>query len=69
LGLAIYNGIILDLHFPFVIYKKLVGLEPTLDDIDDINPVLMLIFTYFTAASSHYINPGTRTRVAKIASV
>jgi len=40
LGLAIYNGIILDLHFPFVIYKKLVGLEPTLDDIDDINPGL-----------------------------
>lgn len=39
LGLAIYNGIILDLHFPFVVYKKLVGLEPTLDDLKDVNPV------------------------------
>jgi len=40
LGLAIYNGIILDLHFPFVVYKKLVGLEPTLDDLKDVNPGL-----------------------------
>jgi ubiquitin-protein ligase E3 A len=40
LGLAIYNGIILDLHFPFVVYKKLVGIEPTLDDLKDVNPGL-----------------------------
>ena len=25
LGLAIYNGVILDVHFPLVVYKKLVG--------------------------------------------
>ena len=25
LGLAIYNGVILDVHFPMVIYKKLMS--------------------------------------------
>jgi len=25
LGLAIYNGVILDVHFPMVIYKKLMN--------------------------------------------
>ena len=28
LGLAIYNGVILDVHFPLVVYKKLLG-RPT----------------------------------------
>ena len=28
LGLAIYNGVILDLHFPPVVYKKLLGGKP-----------------------------------------
>lgn len=25
LGLAIYNGVILDVHFPLLVYKKLLG--------------------------------------------
>ncbi|PSC76156.1 ubiquitin-ligase E3 [Micractinium conductrix] len=33
LGLAIYNGVILDVHFPMVVYKKLLGAEPTFDDL------------------------------------
>ena len=28
LGLAIYNGVILDLHFPPVVYKKLLNGKP-----------------------------------------
>lgn len=28
LGLAIYNGVILDVHFPPALYKKLLGGEP-----------------------------------------
>lgn len=28
LGLAIYNGVILDVHFPPVVYKKLLGGKP-----------------------------------------
>jgi hypothetical protein len=40
LGLAIYNSIILDLHFPFVVYKKLIGIKPNFTDLKDINPEL-----------------------------
>mmetsp|Transcript_13682 Transcript_13682/g.26535 ORF Transcript_13682/g.26535 Transcript_13682/m.26535 type:complete len:829 (-) Transcript_13682:59-2545(-) len=32
LGLAIYNGVILDLHFPSVVYKKLMGVKLRLED-------------------------------------
>ena len=35
LGLAIYNGIILDLQFPSVVYKKLLGLKPNFADLCD----------------------------------
>lgn len=38
MGLAVYNGVILDLHFPTVIYKKLVDCEPELEDLMQINP-------------------------------
>jgi len=40
LGLAIYNSIILDLRFPFVIYKKLLKQKPTLGDLKAISPGL-----------------------------
>jgi len=40
LGLAIYNNVILDLHFPIYVYKKLCGLQPTLDDLREVNPGL-----------------------------
>jgi len=39
-ALAIYNGVILDLHFPLVIYKKLCGVKPTLEDLSEFNPGL-----------------------------
>lgn len=40
LGLAIYNGVILDLTFPRAMYKKLLGVEPTLSDLEDLSPQL-----------------------------
>jgi len=40
LGLAIYNSVILDLHLPMVVYKKLMGYQPTLDDLTQMNPQL-----------------------------
>jgi len=40
LGLAIYNGIILDVHFPPLVYKKLLGYEVSLDDLEDIQPTV-----------------------------
>jgi len=39
LGLAIYNNIILDVHFPMVVYKKLMGKKGTFYDLEDWNQV------------------------------
>uniref|UniRef100_A0A4W3ICI0 Ubiquitin-protein ligase E3A n=1 Tax=Callorhinchus milii TaxID=7868 RepID=A0A4W3ICI0_CALMI len=40
LGLAIYNNCILDVHFPMVVYRKLMGKKGTLEDLSDSHPVL-----------------------------
>lgn len=40
LGLAIYNGVILDIHFPSVVYKKLMGGKLTLEDLCITRPEL-----------------------------
>eukprot|EP00029_Vermamoeba_vermiformis_P000446 TRINITY_DN1050_c0_g2_i1.p1 TRINITY_DN1050_c0_g2~~TRINITY_DN1050_c0_g2_i1.p1 ORF type:complete len:725 (-),score=207.85 TRINITY_DN1050_c0_g2_i1:153-2327(-) len=40
LGLAIYNGVILDMHLPVVVYKKLLGLKLSLEDVKQVNPGL-----------------------------
>jgi ubiquitin-protein ligase E3 A len=39
-GLAIYNGVILDVQFPMVVYKKLLGCELTLADLWTSHPTL-----------------------------
>ncbi len=39
IGLAIYNGVILDIHFPLALYKKIFGYPLTLDDLKEIDPV------------------------------
>ena len=46
LGLAWFNSIILDVKFPLVIYKKLLGIPATLDDLKDCEPELHQTFTY-----------------------
>ncbi|XP_042898021.1 ubiquitin-protein ligase E3A [Parasteatoda tepidariorum] len=40
LGLAIYNNVILDVHFPMVVYRKLMGKKGTFYDLKDWNPSL-----------------------------
>ncbi|KAG6544026.1 hypothetical protein Mapa_014549 [Marchantia paleacea] len=40
LGLAIHNGVILDVHFPLTVYKKVMGKEMQLDDLKDVQPQL-----------------------------
>eukprot|EP00286_Rhodomonas_abbreviata_P003077 CAMPEP_0181344412 /NCGR_PEP_ID=MMETSP1101-20121128/32159_1 /TAXON_ID=46948 /ORGANISM="Rhodomonas abbreviata, Strain Caron Lab Isolate" /LENGTH=631 /DNA_ID=CAMNT_0023456213 /DNA_START=77 /DNA_END=1970 /DNA_ORIENTATION=+ len=40
LGLAIYNSVILDVHFPMVVYKKLMGGPLCLQDLKDCQPAL-----------------------------
>jgi len=39
-GLAIYNNIIVDVQFPMVVYKKLLGKLGTFDDLKDVDAVL-----------------------------
>ena len=38
LGLALYNSVILDVHLPRVVYKKLLGYKPAFDDLIDFSP-------------------------------
>jgi ubiquitin-protein ligase E3 A len=38
LGIAIYNSIIIDLHFPMVVYRKLKNKQVTLDDLATLQP-------------------------------
>ncbi|XP_041359668.1 ubiquitin-protein ligase E3A-like [Gigantopelta aegis] len=40
LGLAIYNSCILDIHFPMVVYYKLMGKKGTFRDLYDVDPML-----------------------------
>lgn len=37
-GLAIYNSTVVDLHFPLVLYKKLLDVVPVLDDLKELSP-------------------------------
>ncbi|XP_022540214.2 probable E3 ubiquitin-protein ligase HERC3 isoform X2 [Astyanax mexicanus] len=37
-GLAIYNSTVVDLHFPLVLYKKLLDVSPSLDDLKELSP-------------------------------
>lgn len=40
LGLAIYNSVILDVHLPLIVYKKLLGGKPSLGDLKDARPAV-----------------------------
>lgn len=40
LGLALYNGVLLDIHFPMVFFKKLLNQPVTLDDLASFDPLL-----------------------------
>lgn len=40
IGLALYNSIMLDLHFPTVFYKKLLGRPISLIDVQEFDPIL-----------------------------
>ena len=56
IGLAIYNSVILDFHFPLVLYKKLIknqadGLyQATLEDVKDLDPVNLIYLFFFASA-------------------
>ena len=37
-GLAIYNSTVVDLHFPLVLYKKLLNVPSKLEDFKELSP-------------------------------
>ena len=45
-GLAIYNNTILDVKLPIVVYKKLLGIKPNLDDMKQCDPELYHTLNY-----------------------
>jgi ubiquitin-protein ligase E3 A len=47
IGLAIYNGVILDIHFPVAVYKKLMDVPVTLGDLAQLDPVYSTIICIF----------------------
>jgi E3 ubiquitin-protein ligase HECTD2 len=40
LGLAFFNNVILDIKFPLVVYKKLLNIPASLNDMQEIDPEL-----------------------------
>ncbi|KAJ2082765.1 hypothetical protein GGI09_007459, partial [Coemansia sp. S100] len=40
IGLAVYNAVILDMHFPPALYKKLLGIRVDRDDLKEVDPSL-----------------------------
>lgn len=53
LGLAVYNSVILDLHFPLALYKKVMDVEVGLQDLKQLDPV-----SRFFCASPSNTYPG-----------
>jgi len=43
IGLAIYNGVILDVAFPIGLYKKLMGSRLSFADLESVNPVCLSV--------------------------
>ncbi|XP_039606088.1 probable E3 ubiquitin-protein ligase HERC4 isoform X1 [Polypterus senegalus] len=39
-GLALYNDCVADFHFPLALYKKLLGFEVTLEDLEELSPTV-----------------------------
>lgn len=38
IGIAIYNKVILDLHFPIALYKILLDIKPSIEDLKELDP-------------------------------
>ena len=48
IGLAIYNGVVLDVKFPLAMYKKLLNCSPSIEDLHELDPV-----SYFSLTCSN----------------
>jgi len=55
LGLAIYNNVILDIHFPMVVYHKLVGCTMVFQDLYSSHPVRNFVTLLICMASVYFV--------------
>uniref|UniRef100_A0A8C5ECY0 HECT domain-containing protein n=1 Tax=Gouania willdenowi TaxID=441366 RepID=A0A8C5ECY0_GOUWI len=53
-GLAIYNSTVVDLHFPLVLYKKLLDVPHTLDDFKELSPTEASVITFGSFITCHH---------------
>ena len=52
-GLAIYNGIILDVSFPSVLYRKLLGRKGCFEDLEFSHEVAIITVKYYYQQQMH----------------
>jgi ubiquitin-protein ligase E3 A len=52
LGLAVYNSVILDLHFPRALYKKMMNIDIDITDLKQLDPVRILLCLYMNVNGS-----------------
>ena len=60
-GLAIYNNIILDVKFPLVVYKKLLGCKLSLEDMKECDPELYNNFTFLKNSNDKNLKESLET--------
>ena len=60
-GLAIYNNIILDVKFPIAVYKKLLGIKPSLEDMKECDPELFNNFTFLLSSQDKNLKEELET--------
>ena len=56
LGLAIYNNIILDVTFPMVVYRKLMGRKGVFEDLYDAQPVRLRLIAFIELINNNNNN-------------
>ena len=65
-GLAIYNNTILDVKLPIIVYKKLLGMKPTLEDMQECDPELYKTLNYLKTTNDTNIKEELDTNFTVI---
>ena len=65
-GLAIYNNTILDVKLPLAVYKKLLGIKPTLDDMKQCDPELYHTLNYLKTSNDDNLKEDLDTNFTVI---
>ena len=66
IGLAIYNNTILDVKLPITVYKKLLGIKPTLEDMKECDPELYKNLNYLKTSQDNNLREDLDTNFTVI---